>query len=397
MDLYKYKNDSENKKNLLRIIYKEEGLTRNELVARSGLALITVTKFVAELISDGIVEEYGTLESTGGRKSSLLRINPNYAYIVGIDIGAYSTQIGVVKINGEIIEKEFIVADKNIPSQGISIEEVCNKIENIIKKFGSNRLLGIGVGISGMVKPDEGRVIFCPNISGWDGINVVDVLNSRFSVPVFLDTSSRCMALAEQWFGIGKGIKNQIFVSIGHSISAGIIFDSKIFRGSGGFSGELGHVQVDENGVRCTCGNYGCLEDYATLPVIIARIMNSLAEFKGYSPLKNIINNVGYLDKDNLLQALKDGDKIVYEELMYAGKLIGIALANMINIINPELVVFGGGVIENFPFITEKIERTIRERALITAQQNLAVRNSSQSWDGPIKGCFLLLISKLLE
>jgi len=396
MDLYKYKNESENKKYILRTIYNEEGISRNELAAKSGLSLITVSKFVSELISDGIVEEYGTLESTGGRRSSMLRVNPNCAYIIGIDIGAHSTKIGVVQINGELVEKE-LVESNNMPAQGISLEELCAKIENIIEKYGFDRLLGIGVGISGMVDPDGGKVIFCPNISGWDGVNVCEILKKRFSVPVFLDTSFRCMALAEQWFGIGKGIKNQIFISIGYSIGAGIIIDSKIFRGNGGFSGELGHVQVEESGVRCTCGNYGCLELYATLPVIFGRIANNLAEFKGYSPLKNIMDNSGYFDKNDLIQALQDGDKIVYEDLMYVGKLIGIAIANMINIINPELVVLGGGVIEIFPIITNKVKETIRERALIPVQQNLTVKNSSLGWDGPLKGCSVLLISKFLE
>lgn len=398
VDLYRYKNDSENKKNVLRIIYNEEDVSRNGLVEKTGLTLSTVTKFVTELINDGVVEESGTLESTGGRKSSILRVNPNYAYIIGIDIGTYSTRIGVVRINGEIIEKEAINEGFNFLESEINLEDISIRVENIISKYGNSRLLGIGIGISGMVNAEEGKVIFSPNVKGFDGVNVVEILEKKFSVPVFLDTSFRCMALAEQWFGVGKGIQNQIFISVGYgTIGTGIIIDSKLFKGSRGFSGELGHVQVDENGIRCTCGNFGCLELYATLYMIIQNIEEQLEKFKGYSPMKLFLENNKKNKEEIMKEALLNGDKIVYGELMEAGKLIGIAISNMVNLFNPELIVFGGGVVENFPIIVEKVERIIRERALITVQNNLSIKRSMLGWDSPIKGCSVLLISRFLE
>lgn len=396
MDLYRYKNDSENKKNILRIIYNEEGISRSDLIERTGLSLPTVIKFVSEFISDGAVEESGTLESTGGRKSSLLRVNPDFAYILGIDVGAHSIKLGVVRINGDIVEKEILPTGQDISGGGLSLNDISVKIERFLDKYGKDRFIGIGTGISGMIDR-KGNVIFCPNISGWDGISIVEILEKRFGLPVFVDTSSRCMALAEQWFGSGKGVENQVFVSIGYSIGAGIIADSQVFRGNGGFSGELGHIQVGEDGVRCTCGNYGCLELYATLPMIIHDIKKRVERHSGYSPIKTMVKDIDGINKDVIAQALEKGDKVVYEAIMDVGKLIGIALANMANILNPELIILGGGVIENFPAIVGKIEITIKERALVTVQQNLSVGKSLLGWDGPIKGSTVMLIRKFLE
>lgn len=396
MDLYRYKNDSENKKNILRIIYREGGISRNDLIERTGLSLPTVIKFVTEFIGDNAVEEFGTLESTGGRKSSRLRVKPDFAYIVGIDVGAYSIKLGVVRINGEIVEKEIMPWDQEISAGDASLDKLCTKIQGLLDKHGKDNFIGIGTGISGMVDR-KGNVIFCPNISGWDGISIVEILQQRFGVPVFADTSSRCMALAEQWFGAGKGVENQVFVSIGYSIGSGIIVDSQVFKGSGGFSGELGHTQVSEDGIRCTCGNYGCLELYATLPMIIQDVKKRIEAHNGYSPIKTMIPGVGGINRDVMAQALEKGDKVVYEAVMDVGRLIGIALANLANILNPELIILGGGVIENFPVIVGKIERTIKERALVTIQQSLSVRKSLLGWDGPVKGSAVMVIRKFLE
>ena len=195
-----------------------------------------------------------------------------------------------------------------------------------------------------MVDCRQGRIIFCPNISGWDNIPIVSLLNERFGVPVFLDTSPRCMALAEQWFGVGQDVENQIFASFGYgSIGSGIIIDSRLFRGGSDFAGELGHVQVVSNGFLCTCGNRGCIEGYVTLPMIIDKIKESVSENTGYSPIKFLVDDVKDIDRDIVIKALEQGDKIVNGIIVRAGQYMGEALANMANLFNPDLIVLGGG------------------------------------------------------
>lgn len=396
MDFYRYNNCSQNKKNVLWTIYNEKEISRSELMKRTGLSPVSLSKFISEYITDGIVQRCGSLESTGGRRPEVLRINPSYAYIIGVDIGAYSCKIGIVSINGSLVEKEIIHMKNTMPAEGFTFNDLCFCIDRIIHKYKDSKILGIGFGISGMVEYMKGKVIFCPNIKGWDGLDVRGLLQDKYGIPVFLDTSSRCMALAEQWFGTGRSVNDQIFVSIGYSIGAGVVINSRMMRGSGGFSGELGHVQVDEKGQRCSCGNYGCLELYVTIPMLLSRITFLLRRNSYYSPMKVLSENSSKIDVEMVKEALEQGDKQVYEVLLDTGRMIGIVLSNMSNIINPELVVLGGGVIENFPLIVEEAARTVKERSLITIQQNLSVKKSALGWDSPVIGSAVLVIEKFL-
>lgn len=389
MNIKQYINDSANKKNILKMIFVEKEVSRNILVTKLKLSPATVTKFVLELINEGIVVEYGEMESTGGRKPIILRISPDYAYIISFDIGSFMTRMAIVGVNGEIITKE------SFSTEGFMVENLCDKIMMLIDKYSSCKILGIGIGISGMVDHEQGQVIFCPNIVGWDGLNVKKILEDRFGIHTELDTSSRCMACAENLLGSAKGIANMVFVSIGFGIGAGIILDSKILYGNSGFAGEFGHILVEDTTRRCTCGNYGCLELYVTHPLIIEHITKKINSYTGYSPLKLKAKDLNNITAEDIKEALKDGDKVVYDEIENAGKLIGTALANMANIINPKLIVLGGGVIENFPIITDIAASVVKKRSLIPIQQDLNVIGSSLGWDASIIGSAIIVINKL--
>ncbi|MDD4681131.1 MAG: ROK family protein [Clostridia bacterium] len=403
MELFKYRNESENKKNVLKTIYdynrRGDFVTRNILSEETELSFATIIRFVTELLADGIIEEFDELESTGGRKPISLRINPNYAYVISVDIGTFSVKIAVVKMNGELIQKQiFPVKDNCVPTKGLSIDELCVKLEDIIAEYGDERLLGIGVGVSGMVNCKEGRIIFCPNIRGWDNILICSLLEEKFNVPVFLDTSPRCMALAEQWFGIGQNVNNQIFASFGYgSIGSGIIIESKLFRGSGDFAGELGHVQVVSEGFLCTCGNRGCIEGYVTLPMIVMAIQDAVNENIGFSPIKLMVDSTNDINKDIIVKALDEGDKIAGNIIAETGRFMGVALADMANLFNPDLIVLGGGVIESFPQLIDEVKRTIKKRSLVTIQRNLMIEKSALGLDASIIGGAILVLQEFFS
>ncbi len=403
MELYRYRDESENKKSVLKTIYdynrRGEFVTRNILSEVTGLSFATIIRFVTELLADGVIEEFNELESTGGRKPISLRVNSDYGYIISVDIGTFSVKIGVVKMNGELVHKQIHPSDgHSIPTKGLSIDELYEKLDDVISLFGNERLLGIGVGVSGMVNCKEGRIIFCPNISGWDNMLITNLLRERFKVPVFLDTSPRCMALAEQWFGIGQNVNNQIFASFGYgSIGSGIIIESKLFRGSGDFAGELGHVQVVSDGFLCTCGNRGCIEGYVTMPMIVSAIKNEVRENLGFSPIKLMVDNVEDINIDIIVKALDEGDKIAGRIIAETGKYMGVALADMANLFNPDLIVLGGGVIESFPQLIDEIKRVIKKRSLVTIQQNLTVEKSDLGLDSSIIGGAILVLQEFFS
>ncbi len=401
MDISRYNTDTTMKKRVLQIIYERGYVSRNELIEILNLSLTSVVKFVSALIDDGVVIESGTQESTGGRRTKLLSINPEYCYILGVDIGGYAAKIGVVRMDGSIVEDWFIrAADVQVPVQGIDLDGLINRVGEIFGKYGKGKFLAICVGISGLVDHTQGKVIFCPNLAGWDNVPLGDALRDAFGLPVFVDTSVRCMALAEQRYGAGQGVANQLFVSMGnYGISSALIIDSKLYRGGSGFAGEIGHVMSSDRGERCTCGNYDCLELTATLYVIVQNIRDRLAEYRGFSPLKQILaaNGDTQLTPATILQAVEAGDKLCYETIMSAGVSTGTALANLLNVLNPEIVVLGGGVIEFFPLIIDMINNTIKERVLVTVQQNLQVRQAKMDWRGAVIGSTLMAVMEFFK
>ena len=398
IDINRYSQDTTMKKCVLQIINKHPSITRSELCARTGLSMTSVTKFTSALITDGIVQEQGSLESTGGRKSALLGINSEYSYIMGIDVGGYATKFGVIRMDGTLIAEWFIpsVDEDVMPIRGMMLEDVCKKIEEILNQFGRERFMAICVGVSGMVDNKAGKIIFCPNLGGWDNIQLTDFLRDRFGLPAYLDTSARCMALAEQHFGEGKNSPNQVFISLGsYDIAAAIIIESKMFRGSHGFAGEFGHVMSSDTGVQCTCGNLDCLELSATMKMIMGNIYGKIQSFNGYSPLRQLVPNITRaldISPEMVRRAMEAGDKQCYEVISLAGIRVGTALANMLNTLNPELVLIGGGVIENFPGMLDTIQETVRKRALVTIQHNLDIRQAALGWRGAVIGSAVLAL-----
>jgi predicted NBD/HSP70 family sugar kinase len=221
-------------------------------------------------------------------------------------------------------------------------------------------------------------------------VPLAEILQDAFGLPVLVDTSTRCMALAEQRYGAGTGVADQLLVSLGNvDIASALILDSKLYRGSSGFAGEIGHVMSSDRGERCTCGNMDCLEMSATLKMITGKIALQAKGLQGYSPLLQLLpddwQETG-ITPAQIQQAIEAGDKLCYGVVMTAGRNAGIALSNVLNVMNPALVILGGSVIEFFPGMMETIRTTVRERALVPVQQNLEIRQAKMDWHGAVIG-----------
>ena len=403
IDIHRYQDDTTLQNKVLRTIFERGQVSRGELTDILGLGPTSITKFVGGLLSDGVIIECGALESTGGRKPNLLGVNPEYAYILGVDIGGYAAKFGVIRMDGSIVEDWFInpEQEKSAPINSMDPQGLKKYIAGIFRKYDQKKFMAICIGISGMVDHELGKVIFCPNLDGWNDINLAEMLKDIFKLPVFVDTSARCMALAEQHYGAGSDFRDQLFVSLGnYNISAALIMNSQIYRGYSGFAGEIGHVMSSNKGERCTCGNYDCLELSATLMMITFGIAKRIQDIQGYSPLLQMLPSDWTLTDltPHIIQAaIEDGDKLCYEEVMNAGRHTGIALSNLLNVISHGLVILGGSVIEFFPDILETIKSTIRERVLVPIAQNLEVRQAEMDWRGAVVGSALLAITEFFN
>ncbi len=225
-------------------------------------------------------------------------------------------------------------------------------------------IFGIGMSISGVIDYNEGKSIYCPNISGLNDFPVKSILEAKTKLPVFVDDSVRCMAIAEKHFGTAKDYDNFLFVSLGKGIGVGIYIDGKVYRSSTGLAGELGHITVAEDGPLCNCGNRGCLEAIASGPGIIRRAREGIESGIITSLASIVAGDFEKLTVEAIADAAKQGDKFAYYIINRTGEYIGIAIAAALNLFGSELVVLGGGISGSGDIMTEAIKRTVQLRAL---------------------------------
>ena len=384
---------SPNQIKILNHIRQEGKITRSELTEVSGFKLLTVTKTVSRFLEDGIIIEAGHESSTGGRKATLLSINPHFRYTLAVDLGSSRTHIGVVGMDGSIVEQKVLTpGSSSIVKQNASAEELLPHLRALVKKYGKKNILGLGIGISGVVHHDEGRIVFCPNLRAWNDIDVNKTLGEALEIPVFVDTAARCMALAEYTLGAGKGIPNQISISIGNSVAAGIIIDGQVYRGADGAAGEIGHTSVRSDGALCTCGNSGCLEMYVTQGIITKTVEKTLATFRGFSPLKAMLKDRTMPTPDEIRIAAEQGDKVALDVLNCSAVNMATAIGYLANILNPSLIVLGGSTINSFPTLAKDIERIVRHRGFTVTHQNLTIRTAKLADSAGMVGAALQVI-----
>lgn len=375
-------------------LFEEGQATRQSLREALDCTLLTASKAVTALLEEGLLVVDGTMSSSAGRRKSILKLNPRHRLCLCVDIGYGSVKVGLVRFNGEI-EKKITLPKLSDPVQlGIPYDEMIRAMEALILEAGPERILGIGVGISGMVQFETGSVLFCPNIHGFEERPLAQELEDRFGVPVLLDTSARCMAMGEYYFGAGRGAPDQIFLSLGTgSIAAGILTNGKIYRGPAGFAGEIGHtcVRPGANLTRCSCGGYDCLELYATLQMLCANIEQSLQQFEGYSAARRLLGSEP-LTLERLREVVLCGDPVVEEQFQSAVDDIASVLVGAVNLFTPALVVLGGGFPRYFPEIIDALERKVLSSCLTPMRTRLRLTGSMLGEDAALRGAAGMLI-----
>ena len=236
--------------------------TLTDLSKELDLSVPTVTKFVSEMCEEGYINEYGKLETTGGRHPILYGLNPESGYFIGVDIKKFAVNIGLINFKGDMVDLKMDIPYKleNTPE---ALEELCRIISNFIKKtkIKTDKILNININISGRVNPELGYSFSHFNFSERP---LAEILTEKIGYQISIDNDTRAMTYGEFLRGCVKGEKDIIFVNISWGLGIGIIIDGKVYTGKSGFSGEFGHVNVFDNEILCHCGKKGCLETEAS-------------------------------------------------------------------------------------------------------------------------------------
>jgi glucokinase-like ROK family protein len=275
---------------------------------------------------------------------------------------------------------------------------VCSLLENLIHEgdLSSKKLNGIGIGVPGPVDFSVGSLVSPPIMPGWDRYPIIQTVQQWFpTTNVVVDNDVNVMALGEIYQGAGKGVDNLIYVKIGTGIGAGIICESKIYRGSNGCAGDIGHISVDKNGPLCHCGNKGCLEALAAGPAIALRSLNAAQAGKSPILMKYYETNGNVLRAEDVGNASREGDAVALEVIRESGQFIGDVLAGLVNFYNPGMIVIGGGVSNLGDLLLSSIRQSVLRRSLPLATRDLLIVFSEIGTDAGVIGAINLAMDNI--
>jgi glucokinase-like ROK family protein len=353
------------------IRFAGKGLSRTDLAEEMGLTKAAVTIIVNDLISYGLIIETESRTTSSGRPPVVLEINPSHGLVAAIDMGALHLSVALGDFSARILE------EVEVPFRIDNGPEVCLKksdtiLRELLEKrgFTPSDLLGIGLGVPGPVIAEQGMVMAPPIMPGWDRFPIRTRLESQWKTAITLNNDAELGALGEWAYGAGRGEKNLAFIKVGSGIGAGLIINQQIYGGTTGSAGEIGHLTVDENGPLCNCGNHGCLEAFAGGHAIASQARKLVASGKRTLLSEKSIDSITAHD---VAEAARRGDLPAQEILKRSGTYIGIAIAGLINLINPSTVIIGGGVAQVGDLLTAPIRQAVRQRSLRASEHGVKI------------------------
>jgi predicted NBD/HSP70 family sugar kinase len=364
-----------------RVISAFEGhpfLTRQELQDSTGLSRVTISQVVQDLLDEKVLVEADQLPSNGGRKANALAINPSHGFIGICYFSATALTVAVSDLSGEIKNKRREISlieegpEKALPN-------ATEWLQDALKGIPKSKLLGIVVGVPGPVEHKTGVVINPPIMRGWDGVNIREHFAKNFKVPVFLENDVNLMVIAEHRL-IYPEIENLIFVKMSTGIGSGLIIDGRLYRGSQGSAGDIGHVQLDAlKGLPCRCGHHDCVESFSSGWALIEKLKSMGHKIQTVS---------------DLVSLARKGDAEVTRLLTEAASYIGHAIADAVNLLNPTKVVIQGRIAEASDRVLATIKEVVYQRASALASKNLEIVPSKLDEDRGVYGAAQLGITE---
>jgi predicted NBD/HSP70 family sugar kinase len=377
---------------VLQLIWREREISRAEIARRKELSRSTVSTIVEELLALGLVEETGSGESRGGRRPIVLSFDDAAAVILGVDLGATHAAVTLTDLRGKVLAWEHRRHPVREDPKG-SLELVNALAERCLASWGGRRglLLGIGMAVPSPVDPARPDVLNDVVIPAWKGVHVSEALRKRYRVPVLVDNDANLGALAERWWGAARDVDHFAYVKIATGIGAGFFVDGQIYRGASGIAGEVGHLSIDPTGEPCGCGLRGCLVTAVGRPALLRRARALLAEYPG-SSLAGREFGLTILE-----DAALEGDALALQVAREAAEHLGVAVAGLINLLNPQLVIVGGGLARLGDLLLAPLRETVRTRTLANSLEGSRIVTSELGARAIAVGAATLLLQRALS
>lgn len=382
------------KQQIMRLCINDGDFSIAEMSKETGISIPTVTKMVTDLIDEGFLEELGKSGTTGGRRPSIYGLNPGAGYFIGADVTRHHVNIAACNFKGNILE--YV---DNIPfeleSTEQSMAELCELLKKHAKTFGidENKVLAYGINLTGRVNHETGY-----SFSYFIGEDkpLTSTFEGMLGAPVFVENDSRAMTYGEYICGGANKEQNFLFINLSWGLGMGMILDGRLSYGKSGFSGEIGHFPLLDNGIICQCGKVGCLETGASGSAVHRIFLEKLKEGK-VSVLSDKFASGEEITLDDILDALAEEDVLAIESIEDIGSTLGRAIAGLINIFNPELVIIGGRLSVAEEYLMLPIKSAINKHSLNIVSRDTIVKFSRLGKKAGALGACMLSRSHLLN
>lgn len=383
---------------VLRLIHTQSPISRAQLAAVTGLNKSTVSSLVDDLLDRNLIHETGSNSGGAGRPATLLEINPQAGYIVGVELGVDFVSVAVTDFLGNIVWRRREDAD---PSE--DQDKMINQTLRIVKeamaagKRKNYHFLGLGLATPGTVDLNKGVLIFAPNLH-WRNVPFVKIFSEQTKLKVFVENDANAAAVAEHLFGAARRCQDFIFVFAGVGIGGGLFLNGKLYRGKNGYAGEIGHspIMAEPSQNVCHCGNRGCWETYANQYSIIQR-MQARLEVKRSSIIPRLmVENNSPLNIPLIKQAADAGDAESIDSFREAGHAMGQGFAGLINIFNPEKVILGGPLSTAGEYLLPAIKETVSRHSMQEIGQQVDVQLSTFGPDASLIGAIAIVVDDAL-
>jgi len=334
--------------------------SRAQIARATGLSRSTVSSIVADLQGEGLIvdREVDGPAAGSGRPPALIGLDPSAGFALGIDFGKRHLAVALADLSHELLAEEWVVMPDDYEAEE-GMGKAAELVERVLERDGADpgHVLGVGMGIPGPVH-ETGVVGSSAILPGWAGTAPEAHMRELLELPVRVGNDANLGALAEFTWGAGRGVSSVVYLKLATGIGAGIVLDGRLFEGAGGTAGEIGHTTIDETGDICRCGNRGCLETYAGARAIASLLSRSFGE---------------ELDAEAVVGRAASGDAGCRRALADAGRHIGVAVANLCNLVNPERIVVGGSMGHAGDLLLDPLRESVSLRAIPSAAEDVEI------------------------
>lgn len=346
-----------NRYRVLYTIRNRNLISRADISRTTGLSPASVTNITAQLIEEGLLLEKEPGDSMGGRRPILLALNPDGAFTLGVYLSAQHISAVIINLQADILAKFSMPFEEKDTSPASIAETIVQAVHQCMwsSELSKNAISGVGVAVPGSVDSFTGLIRFLPNYQ-WEDVNLKEILYQKLQIPTYIDNNANSLTLTEQWFGRGQDVDNLIVVNLAQGVGIGIVVNGQLYMGHSGIAGEFGHTTIDPAGPVCRCGKRGCLEAYVGNYAILKNAI-ALARKGAWK-----CDNLEHLTIEGVVTRAFAGESALIDLYANTGRILGIGIANLIEIFNPEKIIISGKGTNAGKLIFDTMYKTLPEQ-----------------------------------